>query len=120
MVRIYVNNTLRIYENTRLCVTKEKFLFLLLSVTPDVHNVSTGFQFPSVLQSSADLLHHWPTSLTELRGKNKIPKYSRYSHIGHKLLFNRLFSEVPLILLVSLLYFVFQTWSITNFSQASI
>ncbi|VVC38598.1 Hypothetical protein CINCED_3A011566 [Cinara cedri] len=35
---------------------------------PDVHNVSTGFQFPSVLQSSADLLHHWPTSLTELRG----------------------------------------------------
>ncbi|KAL5239811.1 hypothetical protein ACI65C_007221 [Semiaphis heraclei] len=35
---------------------------------PDVHNVSTGFQFPSVLQSSTDLLHHWPTSLTELRG----------------------------------------------------
>uniref|UniRef100_A0A2S2R640 Homeobox protein Nkx-2.2a n=1 Tax=Sipha flava TaxID=143950 RepID=A0A2S2R640_9HEMI len=35
---------------------------------PDVHNVSSGFQFPSILQSSADLLHHWPTSLTELRG----------------------------------------------------
>ncbi|XP_050441310.1 homeobox protein vnd-like isoform X2 [Adelges cooleyi] len=36
---------------------------------PDVHTIgSTGFQFPSVLQSSTDLLHHWPTSLTELRG----------------------------------------------------
>ncbi|XP_050526328.1 homeobox protein vnd-like isoform X2 [Daktulosphaira vitifoliae] len=36
---------------------------------PDMHNVGgTGFQFPNVLQSSTDLLHHWPTSLTELRG----------------------------------------------------
>ncbi|KAF0763025.1 homeobox protein vnd-like isoform X2 [Aphis craccivora] len=44
---------------------------------PDVHNVSTGFQFPSVLQSSTELLHHWPTSLTELRGKNDI----KFPHI---------------------------------------
>lgn len=55
------------------CIYRTHLINLIIFsplIAPDVHNVSTGFQFPSVLQSSADLLHHWPTSLTELRGKN--------------------------------------------------